>query len=157
MSVVFLCLLLILELIQQAALVNFMLFLNMFLKILKISFWRKNCVSFDLWALFSWEPWKALRIAQCKQRRLVKPCLIEFNNERMIRSKGLLKAVFVTNKVIKNQTSSAWDFLQPPIPVYRGACIPYFKINVPIFCCPLFSENYLLKIISTLVSGSTKW
>ena len=154
---VFLCLLLILELIQQAALVNFMLFLNMFLKILKISFWRKNCVSFDLWALFSWEPWKALRIAQCKQRRLVKPCLIEFNNERMIRSKGLLKAVFVTNKVIKNQTSSAWDFLQPPRPVYRGACIPYFKINVPIFCCPLFSENYLLKIISTLVFGSTKW
>ena len=153
----FLCLLLILESIQQAALVNFMLFLNMFLKILKISFWRKNCVSFDLWALFSWEPWKALRIAQCKQRRLVKPCLIEFNNERMIRSKGLLKAVFVTNKVIKNQTSSAWDFLQPPIPVYRGACIPYFKINVPIFCCPPFSENYLLKIISTLVSGSTKW
>ena len=25
----------------------------------------------------------------------------------------------------------------------RVAYIPYFKINAPIFCCPLFSENYL--------------
>ena len=25
----------------------------------------------------------------------------------------------------------------------RGAYIPYLKINAPIFCCPLFSENYL--------------
>ena len=29
------------------------------------------------------------------------------------------------------------------MPVYRGACIQYFKINSSIFCCPLFSENYL--------------
>ena len=27
--------------------------------------------------------------------------------------------------------------------MYRGAYIPYFKINPPIFFCPLFSENYL--------------
>ena len=25
----------------------------------------------------------------------------------------------------------------------KGAYIHYFKINSPIFCCPLFSENYL--------------
>ena len=69
-------LLLIFELIQQAALVKSM-FLSI-LKILKISFWtqwRKNCISLDLWALFSWKPCKAFRIAQCKQPRLVKPCL----------------------------------------------------------------------------------
>ena len=29
------------------------------------------------------------------------------------------------------------------IPVWRGVYIRYFKINPPIFCCPLFSENYL--------------
>ena len=29
------------------------------------------------------------------------------------------------------------------IPVCRGACILYFKINPLTFCCPLFSENYL--------------
>ena len=28
-------------------------------------------------------------------------------------------------------------------PVYRGAYIRYFMINPSIFCCPLFSENYL--------------
>ena len=72
----FLSLLLIFELIQQAALVNFMLFLNI-LKILKSfwTFWRKNCISLDLWALFSWKPCKAFKIAQCKQPQLIKPCL----------------------------------------------------------------------------------
>ena len=72
-----LSLLLIFELIQQAALVNFMLFLNI-LKILKFSFWTcwgKNGISLDLWDLFSWKPCKASRIAQCKQPRLLKPCL----------------------------------------------------------------------------------
>ena len=34
-------------------------------------------------------------------------------------------------------------FLQHPVPVCRGAYIPYFKISPPIFFCPLFSENYL--------------
>ena len=29
------------------------------------------------------------------------------------------------------------------IPVCRGVHIHYFKINSPIFCCPLFSGNYL--------------
>ena len=62
---------------QKSALVNFMLFLNIF-KILKISFWtfwRKNCISVALRALFSWKPCIAFRIAQCKQPQLVKPCL----------------------------------------------------------------------------------
>ena len=49
---------------------------------------------------------------------------------------------FVIKKVIKKQAGSASNFLQPPIPVCRGAYILYFKINAPIFCCPLFSENY---------------
>ena len=77
MSVLFLSLLLNFDLTQQAALVNFILFLNIF-KILKFSFWtfwRKNCVSLDLLALFSRKPCKAFRIAQYKQRRLVKQCL----------------------------------------------------------------------------------
>ena len=29
------------------------------------------------------------------------------------------------------------------IPVCRGAYSPFLKTNPPIFCCPLFSENYL--------------
>ena len=36
---------------------------------------------------------------------------------------------FVTKKVMKKQTGSAWNFLQPKIPVCRGAYIPYFKIK----------------------------
>ena len=65
------------ELIQQATLVNFTLFLNIFkiLKILFWTFWRQNCISLPLWALLSLKPCKAFRIAQCKQLRLVKPCL----------------------------------------------------------------------------------
>ena len=69
----FFSLLLIFQLIQQAALVSFMLFLNI-LKILKISFWifwKKDYISLDLWALFSCKPCKAFRKAQCKQPRLV--------------------------------------------------------------------------------------
>ena len=50
---------------------------------------------------------------------------------------------FVTKKVIKKQTGSAWKFLQPLIPLCWGAYIPSFKISVPFFCCTLFSENYL--------------
>ena len=78
MRVVFLFLLLIFELIQQAALVNFILFLNI-LKILKISFltcWRKNSISLALGALFSSQTCQTSRIALCKQPQLVKPCLI---------------------------------------------------------------------------------
>ena len=51
--------------------------------------------------------------------------------------------LFITKKILKKKTGSAWNFLQPPIPVCRGAYIPYFKINLPIFFCSLFSENYL--------------
>ena len=50
---------------------------------------------------------------------------------------------FVIKKAVKKQTSSAWIFLQPAIQVCRGAYISYFKINAPIFCCPLFLEEYL--------------
>ena len=65
------------------------------------------------------------------------------------RSKGLY--FFVTKKVIKKQTGFAWNFLQPLIPVCRGAYITYFK---PM---PLFSAfSSYLKINSTLRSGSTK-
>ena len=47
-------------------------------KVLKISFWtfwRKNCIPLNLWALFIRKLCKAFRTAQCKQPRLVKPCL----------------------------------------------------------------------------------
>ena len=77
MIAVFLFLLLIFELLQQAALLNFMLLLNI-LEILNIwfsKFWRKNCISLYFWALFSWKLCKAFRTAQCKETRLVKPCL----------------------------------------------------------------------------------
>ena len=50
---------------------------------------------------------------------------------------------FVTKKVIKKQTGSTWNFLQPSIPVYRATHIPYFKINPPHFLLSVFSENYL--------------
>ena len=36
-------------------------------------------------------------------------------NKWKYRSKGLLKTFFCHQKVIKNQTSSLWNFLQPPI------------------------------------------
>ena len=51
--------------------------------------------------------------------------------------------VFVTEKQQKKQTCSAWSFLQPPIQLCRTVYIPYFKINAPIFFCPLFFEEYL--------------
>ena len=84
------CLLLIFELVQQAALVNFKLFMNI-LKILKISlvtFLRKHCISIDLWDLFSQKRCKAFRIAQCKSPELVKPCL---NSDLYFISKPLLQ------------------------------------------------------------------
>ena len=69
----------------------------------------------------------------------------EFNNERTkVQVKRAFKSYFFCHKkVIKRQTGSAWNFLQLPIPVYRGVVIPYLKINAPIFCCPLFFKNYL--------------
>ena len=162
-----------------------------------------------MWALSSWKRRKAFRIAQCKQLRLIKPCLnynlyfitktssiallettvsykplpslsqkdtkyllpalldvwatqqpycasspqfwivarqikrIQYWADGITGQKYFWKLFFVTKKVIKKQRSVAWNFLQPPIPVCRGIYIPYFKINTPIFCCPLFSGNYL--------------
>ena len=74
---IFLSLLLLFALTQQAAQVNLMLFSNIFI-FLKISFWtfsRKNCISLALSAPFSLKPCKAFRIAQCKQSQLLKPRL----------------------------------------------------------------------------------
>ena len=58
-------------------------------------------------------------------------------------SKGPSNAIICDEKSNKKENSFRMKFLQPPILVYRGAYIPQFKINAPIFCCPLFSENYL--------------
>ena len=43
------------------------------------------------------------------------------------------------------------------IPVCRGVYIPYFKINPPIFCCPLFSENYLNPQVRVRISIIVNW
>ena len=72
MSVAFLSLLLIFEQIQQIALVNFILYLNIH-KILKISFgtfWIKNYIYLVLYAC---------KTAQWKQPRLVKPWFFFFS------------------------------------------------------------------------------
>ena len=79
MSVVFSSLLLIFKLIQQAALVNFMLLLNI-LKLLTINLTFKilNEKLYILWLVGSFflKTIKTFRKAQRKQQRLVKPCLI---------------------------------------------------------------------------------
>ena len=48
--------------------------------------------------------------------------------------------LFCHQKVIKKQTGSACNFLQPPIQAY-------FKINSLIFCCPIFFEEYLNPLV----------
>ena len=45
------------------------------------------------------------------------------------RSRELLKDIFLPPKTIREQTGSAWNFLQASIQVYRDVYIPYFKIN----------------------------
>ena len=59
------------------------------------------------------------------------------------RSKGLVKAIFCDQKSKKKAGRPYMKFCQPPKQVCRGAYISYFKINVTIFCCLLFSEYYL--------------
>ena len=103
MSVVFLSLLLIFELIQQDALVNFVLFLNIFriLKIPFLTFWGKYCISLALWALFSLKLYKAFRIGQCKQLQLVKLWLnFDLNFIFKSFSTALLETVFPTNLIL---------------------------------------------------------
>ena len=34
-------------------------------------------------------------------------------------------------------------FVQPPYKYAADVSTPYFKINTPLFCCPLFSNEYL--------------
>ena len=112
LSVVFLLLLLFFELIHQTALVNFILFLN----ILKISFWifwRKNCVSFDLRALFSQKPCKTFRTAQFKQSRLVKPCS---NSDLYFISKTSGTALLETNVSYKLLRSLSQEIRKTIIP-----------------------------------------
>ena len=69
----------------------------------------------------------------------------ELNNWGMkVQVKRAFKSYFfVTKKTIWKQTGLPWNFLQPPIQVWRGAYIPYFKINAPIFCCSIFFEKCL--------------
>ena len=77
MSVVLFFQLLFFKLIQQAALVNFMLLLNIW-KISKISFWtfwKGKWLSVALCALYTLKLYKAFRIVQCKSSWLVKPWL----------------------------------------------------------------------------------
>lgn len=67
----------------------------------------------------------------------------------------LFHHIYIYTYIIKQQTDFVWNLLQPPIQVCRAAYIPYlpyFQINVPIFCCPSFSKN-----IWALRPGSTKW
>ena len=58
-----------------------------------------------------------------------------------VQSKELLKAIFCGQKVNEKADKLYMKFLQPPIPVCRGAYTPYFKINTPVFCFALASEN----------------
>ena len=131
MSVVCFSLLLFLELIQQAALVNFMLFSNI-LKILKISFWtfpRKNWLSLDLWALFSLKSCKALRIAQCKHPRLEKTCL---NSDLYFISKTIgtaLTEIIVSYKPLSSLLNICLHLFQSCLyPVYQNQC-PHFLLS----------------------------
>ena len=56
---------------------------------------------------------------------------------------------FVTKKAIKKQTGWTRNFLQPPIPVCRSTYLPYFKINIPIFCFAYFFEDYFNTQVNT--------
>ena len=69
----------------------------------------------------------------------------ELSNGKMkVQVKRTFKGYFfVTKKTIRKCTGSAWNFLQPSLQVCRGAYIPYFKINDPIFYCFTFFEECL--------------
>ena len=83
MSMVFLPLLLISDLIQQTALVNFMLFLKTFI----LNILKENCISLVLWAFISLKLHKDVRRAQCKRPRLVKS-LLNFDLNSICKSSG---------------------------------------------------------------------
>ena len=59
-----------------------------------------------------------------------------------VQTKRAFKSYFCHQKIIKKQ-KGALNFLQPEVKMCRGFYIPYFKINVPSFCWPLFFEEYL--------------
>ena len=66
----------------------------------------------------------------------------ECNNEWMkVQVKRPFKSYFIFHRK-SNKIAEMFciNFLQPPLPVCRGAYIPYFKINAPIFCCLLFFQ-----------------
>ena len=165
MSVVFLSLFLNFELIQQAALVNFVFFLNI-VKILKITFWtfgRKNCIFLNLWALFSLKPCKTFIIAQCKQPRLVKPWLyfdINFTfrstGTALVQVKRAFKNYFLWHKKKQLQKSSR-QALHESFFIFQYKCAevlisPISKPTPPFSAVSSFSKN-----ISNPRSGSTKW
>ena len=50
---------------------------------------------------------------------------------------------FLVKKTMKRQIGSVWDFPQPPALVCSSCMNPYFKINTPLFCCPLFFKECL--------------
>ena len=62
--------------------------------------------------------------------------------EMKVQTKRAFKSYFCHQKIIKKQ-KGALNFLQPEVKMCRGFYIPYFKINVPSFCWPLFFEEYL--------------
>ena len=60
-----------------------------------------------------------------------------------VQVKRAFKSFFLPPKKKKKQTDSAWNLLQPPLQMWRGAYILSFKINALHFCCSLFFEEFL--------------
>ena len=67
-------------------------------------------------------------------------------------TRELVKAILFFFRKKKCRMALHEIFLQPPTLVCSRCINPYFKINVPLFCCPCFSRNVL-----TPRSESTKW
>ena len=58
------------------------------------------------------------------------------------RSRKFFKAIFCHQRNNKKAGRLSMKFFSISVQVHRGAYIPYFKINAPILCCPLFFEKY---------------
>ena len=63
----------------------------------------------------------------------------------------LLQAIFLYDQK-QHQAGIAWNFLETPIQVLRGASILYFNTLFFFFCEPLFFEDILTSRLE-----STKW
>ena len=70
----------------------------------------------------------------------------EFNKQRINKStRGLLKHILLLS-LKNNKEADRLCMRFPSTPKYycaAGASTSYFKINAPIFCCPLFFKEYL--------------